>query len=408
MGNGAGEIGGWRDGGNGVPPAPKFLPCSPSPRLRFSPALLLPLIIFCCGPLASAADRIVLRDFTVLRDDVEKVDADGIVLAEGRLVTWGEVESIEVDDDQQQAQADKLLKQIGEPLFRLRTRLETGDDEGLLEPAEALYPSFRERRSLAALIVLQSLVWGRIAHGQREAAVTPWLLEFETLRSRAARLSDLPGTRKPRLDAASALLVELPPVWFDAAAAKAALPDAEKALASITEPIPPGAKLYIASLALAAGDLAKAEGFLDEDIDSNNLASGLRQVLLAQRDVQQSKAAEAIDRLKQVIAGLEAEGEENDIRRLYLHPLALYWLGRAQLASEQADIQQAGLLTLLRIPALEGNVSPELAAAALHDVAQHYAKDTSLARRLQNEILQQFPSSWHARQLRATADGAKR
>jgi len=325
----------------------------------------------------------------------------------GKLVTWGEVESFQLEDEVVQPQAELIHKKVGDSLYRLRVRLETGDDEGLLAPAEELYPVFRERRSISALIVLQSLAWGRIAHGQREAAVEPWLLEFEVLRSRAAKLSDLPGSRKPHIDAASALLAELEPVWFDVAAAKVALPNAEQALKKMADPVPPGAKLYVASLALAAGDLAKSKAYLEEEIDSKNVASTLKQVLLAESELQQRNAG-AADRLQKVVTELEQAGEGNEVRQRFLHPLALYWLGRAQLASDKPAAQQTGLLALLRIPALEGSQSPELSAAALHEVASFYAKDAALPARLQREIVQQFPSSWHARQLRATPAAASR
>jgi hypothetical protein len=362
--------------------------------------------------VAHAADRILLRDLSVLRGDVMSFDPDGLVLSEerpggGKLVAWDEVETLSLADKKRQAQADQLLKEIGLPLYRLRVRLETGDDEGLLKPAEDLYPVFRDRKSSSALIVLQSLVWGRIAHGQREAAVEPWLLEFELLRSRAAKLSDIPGARKPRIDAASALLAELEPVWFDASAAKAALPAAEKPLQSMAEPVPPGATLYLASLAIAAGDKDKTKKHLLPEIGPNSLASPLKQILLAQSELP-SNAAAAMDRLQKTVGELEQPGEDSEARRVFLHPLALYWLGRAQLAADKPAVQQAGLLTLLRIPALEGHQSPMLSAAALHEVAQFYAKDAALAARLRREILQQFPSSWHAQKLRATPAAASR
>jgi hypothetical protein len=392
---------------------------SSAPALRRSGARLLA----CSGSLiaaiialtgsAHAADRIILRDLTIIRSSVASLDPDGVVLSSertsgGKLVTWDEVESLHVADEKQQAEAERLLSEIGLPLYRLRVRLETGDDEGLLEPAEALFPIFRERRSPTALIVLQALVWGRIAHGQRASAVDPWLLEFEVLRSRAARLSDIPGARKPKIDAASALLAELEPVWFDAAAAKAALTAAEKSLRSMTEPIPPGATLYVASLALAAGDLARTKTYLQQDVDPGSLASTLRHILQAQLDLQSKNAPAAMDRLQKVVLELEQPGESHETARWHLHPLALYWLGRAQLAIDKPATQQAGLLTLLRIPALEGNQSPELSAAALHEVAQHYAKDAALSGRLRREIQQQFPSSWHARQLSPTPAGPSR
>lgn len=401
MGSGAGEQASRRAGAHLqrlLPPA-RLLACSSA-------------LFFLFGAATEATDRIVLRDLTTIRSDVASFDVDGLVLTAdrpsgGKLVTWDEMESLQLADEKQQAGADKLLEEIGLPLYRLRVRLETGDDEGLLEPAEKLYPIFRERRSVSALIVLQSLVWGRIAHGRREAAVEPWLLEFEVLRSRAAKLSDIPGARKPRIDAPSALLAELEPVWFDAEAAKAVLPAAEKALQRMSEPLPPGASLYLASLALAGGNTAKAKTYVQAEIDPNNLATPLKQILLAQSELKSNPAA-AADRLQRVVADLEQMGESNETRRLFLHPLSLYWLGRAQLASDKPAVQQAGLLTLLRIPALEGNQSAELSAAALSEVAQFYIKDTALAARLRREILQQFPSSWHARQLRAPPAAASR
>jgi hypothetical protein len=355
--------------------------------------------------LAHAADRVALRDQTLIRSEVASCDADGLLLSEARPggakhVGWDEVESLTLDDEKLNAKAQKLVTDLGTPLFQIRTRLETGDDENLLKPAEAIFPTFRERRSVASLMVLQALVWGRLANGQREAAVEPWLLEFEVLRSRSAKLTELPGTRRPLLDAPSALLAELEPVWFDPAAAKSVLSAAEKALQTMADPIPPGARLYVASLALAAGDLVKADKLMKEDVDSSNLASPLRQILLGQRDVQDSKPTAAMDRLQGVVRELEKDEPANDTRRKFLHPLALYWLGRAQLGSDSAETKQAGLLTLMRIPALEGRLSPDLSAAALHEAAQFYAKDAALSARLRSEILRQFPSSWHARQLR--------
>ena len=362
------------------------------------------LVALCCVGDAAAADRLVLRDFSVIRSDVVSFDVDGLVLATERrggskLVTWDEIESLHVGDEAKQAAAEKLLREVGQPLYRLRVRLETGDDAELLEPAEILYPLFRDRRSPSSLIVLQSLLWGRIANGQREAAVEPWLLTFEVLRSRTTKLSELPGLRKPQIDVASALLAELEPIWFDAAAARAALPGARQALESMAKPVPEGAQLYVASLALATGEPKLAEPFLDAKMDGR-LTSQLQQVLLAERELLESKRTSAVDRLQKVVAELERD-ESGETPRFALLPLALYDLGRAQLASDDLSSQHAGLLVLLQIPALQGRKSPELAAAALDKAARFYAQDTSLAARLRTEISHNFPSSWHAQRLRA-------
>ena len=367
--------------------------------------LCIPLLAaMCCGGNAAATDRLVLRDFTVIRSDLVSFDVDGLVLATERrggskLVTWDEIESLHVGDEAKQAAAEKLLREVGQPLYRLRVRLETGDDAGLLEPAEILNPLFVDRRSHSSLIVLQSLVWGRIANGQREDAVEPWLLTFEILRTRTAKLSELPGSRKPQIDVASALLAELQPVWFDAAAARSALPGAEQALESMAKPVPSGARLYVASLALAAGEPKLVEPYLEGEMEGR-LTIQLQQVLLAQRETLESKHVAAQERLQKIVAELEHD-EPGETSRFTLLPLALYHLGRAQLASEDPRSQQTGLLALLRIPALQGRHSPDLAAAALDEVVRFYAKDTSLAARLRTEILHHFPSSWHAQRLRA-------
>jgi hypothetical protein len=203
----------------------------------------------------------------------------------------------------------------------------------------------------------------------------------------------LPGRRKPRVDA-SGLLGELEPVWFDAAAAKAALPAAQAALDATPEPAP-GSRLYVASLALAAGDIEAAEAYLSVDVEAGTSVARLREILLAHRDLAAKRSQAAIDRLKPVAA----DGSSDE--KLPLQPLAWYWLGKAQQASDRPAVQSAGLLTLMRIPALAGEASPELSAAALHEAAQAYAGDASLSSRLKGEIRRQFAGTWHARHLAA-------
>lgn len=340
---------------------------------------------------AASEDVIALRNLEILRSpSVVSFDEDGIVLdaerpSGSKLVTWDEVESLELADKSKQAAAEKLLHEIGEPLFRITIRLTTGDDEGLLEPAEKLYPVFAQRHSPAAYRVFQALMWGRIAAGHREEAVEPWLLAYDTLRMKAAKLSDLPGKRRPLLNAASGLSFELEPVWFDTEAAKLALPKVETVVAQLSSPPPDVAILYAASLALVAGDTDKAREWLDFEAASP-LGKSLRTILQAETEVLGKARGPAVMQLEKDVSKVSKE----------LQPLALYWLGRSQLASEESHLRDAGLLELMRIPAIYGKTSPELAAAALSHAADVYQDDKALADRLKAEIRRGFPGTWHA------------
>src|SRR5439155_11973018 len=85
---------------------------------------------------------------------------------------------------------------------------------------------------------------------------------YELLRSRAATSGNLPGTRRLKTDPATAMSTELAPIWFDAAAAKAALAPIQKAIRDLAQPRPVGAYVYYATLAVAAGEASEVERML--------------------------------------------------------------------------------------------------------------------------------------------------
>src|SRR6201999_3051741 len=90
--------------------------------------------------------------------------------------------------------------------------------------------------------------------GRREAAVEPYLYCVEMLRGKKKEDIVLAGDRRLLFDDETGYSPELPPVWFDAAAAKQALPAVLKAGAAMREPRPEAARIYYASLALVAGE----------------------------------------------------------------------------------------------------------------------------------------------------------
>ena len=76
-------------------------------------------------------------------------------------------------------------------------------------------------------------MWGRLAVGQREAALAPYLQCYDILRRRGKPEIRLPGERRLVFDAQTALTSDITPVWFDAAAAKAEMPKVFQVILSI-------------------------------------------------------------------------------------------------------------------------------------------------------------------------------
>ncbi len=332
----------------------------------------------------------MLRNLDIISDQaVERFDEDGVVLSDGQVVSWDRIEKGRIDEARQ-AQFDQMLADLGSHLYRLRQRLSINDYRGLLPHAEAVYPRYAGRTSDTAYMVCQALMWSRLAQGQREAALQPYLDCLERLRTakQADRPIALPGSRRLQVDLQTGLSPELPPVWFDAAAASQCLGGVASTIASMEKPPPPGTRVYYATLALAAGDRQNAaQALADLDTLPELRAIVEAQMLLA--DGQGQRAAAILARLTQDIPG--------DWK-----PLAYYWLGQSRTPSSEPDERNAGLLDLLRIPALYGQEHPELAAAALATAMQVLAAggDVRGSIAVRRELLDRYGQTWHAAQVR--------
>jgi hypothetical protein len=380
---------------------PSFFSALTSNNVLFSPCSFVSFALFVvsCFPLpdCQAADRILLRDLTILNDvHIVSFDLDGLVLREerktgGKIVTWDEIESWRLESlpPEQQAAAGKILSEVGLPLYQIQHRLKIGDYATLLEPAESVYPQYQARRSRTALHVAQALVWGRLTAHRREEAVEPWLHAYELYRARVIKLNEIPGERRPRIDAATALCWDLEPVWFDAAAAAKALPAVAARLKTMEQPLPEGALLYAASLALAAGEIEQGEKLLARGEWHQAQAQAGKQILELQAAVLRKKTSTALPSLRTALPKLSPEWQ----------PTALYWIGQAEFLAPTAAEREAAWLTWLQIPALHAERSPTLSAAVLDELQTASAKDRALQLRLQREIVQKFPGSVVAEKL---------
>ena len=123
-----------------------------------------------CATDAALADRIILRNFDVINNvKIIGFDEDGVQLDPGGLLTWDQIEAGTLAAEQQAA-FNAMLKELGDPLYRIRQRLSIGDYQGLLSYAEKISVRYKARTGDSAYWVALGLMWGRIADGRRDWA----------------------------------------------------------------------------------------------------------------------------------------------------------------------------------------------------------------------------------------------
>jgi len=354
--------------------------------VTFQNQLLSALVGACLlAETTNAADRLILRNLDILTDrTVTALDEDGLLLDAPRTggsnrITWDEVERGKVALDQ--ARFDALLSEVGPPLYRIRQRLKIGDYVAASDPAESLYPRYGQRKSQTAYLVCQATMWSRIANGKRETAVEPYLRCYELLRVRAASSSALPGTRRLQTDPATAISPELAPIWFEPAAAKAALAPVENVIRDLSQPRPVGAYVYYATLAASAGEAAEVERMLPLLADTTS-GDTWQTIVRAQQELGSGSRGPAIAQMR----------SQRDALPTLCRPTGLLILGIADAQSMEEDICRDGLLALLSLPAIYGSEQPELAAGGLYHAAAALdkLKDVNGAAAVRRELASRY------------------
>ena len=352
---------------------------------------IVTLAVVTCTHLSHAADRIVLRDLTIISDaKVAAMTLDGVQLGDGKVIGWDEIETGRLDGGRQEL-FDKYLENVGVHLFRIRQRLENGDYRSLSPSAEAIAKYYRGRSSATAYMVMQAQMWGRMAQSKHAGAVAPYLHCFEYLRDKENTTSSLPGKRRLKFDPVTGMCDELPPIWFDAAAAKEALPEVASAINSMQKPRPDASRIYYASLALAAGDESSGAGALAGVAENNARSAQLKLILEAQREISTNAPGEKTDQLAAMFVELAQANR----------PLARYWLGMGKIRGDKVQARREGVLDLLHLPALHAEQTPELAAAALFEAMQTLEElgDLRGSIALRGELLSKYGQTYHAGQL---------
>ncbi len=367
-------------------------------RGRFAAGATFALFYFqvCIGASPAVADEIVLRDLTIITGKtVSHFDPDGVRFEDGSVITWDRIEQGTIAAEKQ-AGFDRRLNELGARLYSIRRRLRSEDYQDLLPHSRDLYPLYRDRRSSTSYMVMQATMWAHLARGQREQALAPYLRCLEISRSSAASaVDDLPGDRRLQFDRQTGLTPELMPIWFDATAAKQQLDRVFKAIQAMRRPRPQGVLIYYVTLALAAGELEKADQVLAAVTADSGPVAELKAIVTAQRaiaggdDVPESKLASRLDQL-------------SDLTR----PLACYWAGIAQLSPDRERVdRQRGLLLLLQVPALYGEQQPDVSAAALYRVASELETldDARGSAAVRADLLERFGKTHFATLVRSAA-----
>ncbi|PHS11265.1 MAG: hypothetical protein COA78_10165 [Blastopirellula sp.] len=355
-------------------------------------AALFSFLILLSFSNTAKADRIILRNLKILNGvTVTAFDEDGVKIAGQGIVTWDEIERGTVAADKQ-AGFDRLKLELGTPLYRIRQRLTVGDYSGLVEEAEKLLPRYRSRSSQSAYMVVQALMWGRLADNRREEAVEAYLLCFDQLRNNKSYYEKLPGPRKLNYDATSGFTSEIVPVFFDKEAAKKILPKIRTTAQSMKAPIPQAALIYYVTIALAAEDVAAADNLLANVKDTPAITGQWKTLCEAQKHV----LAKEYELAEIILAGQVYSMHQ------FNRPAAHYWLGTARILGSDPNKVERGALDLLIIPATQGDKSSELSAAALHRAMQAYQrlKQPGNLASVRKELLSKFSGTFHATQLK--------
>ncbi|MEO1972481.1 MAG: hypothetical protein ABGX07_13050 [Pirellulaceae bacterium] len=343
--------------------------------LRSCPFLGLTWVLIFTTLSSQAADRIILRDLTILsKRTVVSFNVDGVVLDDGKVLAWDRIKQATVSKDQELF--DKQLTELGLPLLRIRQRLRTEDYRGAQEPGEKLLPRYLGRQSESAFTVMLAATWGRIASGRNEEALVPYLYCLEWLRERGEDAVPWPGPRRLAADLDTGICQDIPPLWTNKPVAKKVLADVGRAVGAMRRPWPPGVRIYYASLARAA-DAEESVNMALRDFPNTPSWQLYRAIAMSPTTD------------PGMVARLKAGSRQGEILP---RSLALYWLGRTELENGSEVEQDVAMVRLMRVAALFGNDQPVVAAESLMLVMGHLQEtgDAAGAVSIRREILERY------------------
>ncbi|MEM7457267.1 MAG: hypothetical protein AAF456_23190 [Planctomycetota bacterium] len=365
-------------------------------RMKIQPVFVIcvaSVLSMAIGNSANAQNRttIVLRDLSVLSDSgIESFNDNRVLLTDGTSLTWDAILRADVPDESR-AEFDRRISQIGLPMFRIKSRLESGDWWSIASIAEPMYSLVKPGGDSAGFqfdaetryLISLAAMYGRIQSGNREAAVEPFLLAA----SLQPQIGDdiVPEYAFTQREINSLISSKLLPVWFDQENAGLAVDDLSEHIGPGGFPAIGGVLVYRASLATAAGRL----NVVREDIEQLR-QQGSHPDWVKVLEARLLFSQDRIDEGLQLLRGKDTFDPACRAVALYLegmHP------------SPTASSSDASLVSLLTIPAIFGETFEEISSAALYGAAERSGKEGNVNERriLTNELLRRYPNTYHGR-----------
>ncbi len=359
--------------------------------MRFLVPVLL--ILMCTVAVTSNGQELILRNFErVDPSRIRALDENGIRLDDGRLVWLDDI--IRASIGPRQSELDPLLKEIGNPVFRIRSRLESRDWVGAMRVASrfAAHPSVANNARYRFLVNL-ALMRGNLIQGNRERAIEPFLNAALIQRQiQDAEVLTWSSVALPVRDCQLLCSSEFMPIWFNRERASEQFMVLEQKVSEQRLPHAGGVLVYLASLSLAAGNGENAQRFLAE-LKKDVALDDWQQVLSAEYELEfgnpnlgQAQLAERINQWEQQ-------------PRL----MARFLQGSSYLAHPGSINGINASLALLTIPATSGGRYPEFEAASLYHAIQiASSQDNSQESEiLRGELLKTYGNTYHGRLLRS-------
>ncbi|MEL6497855.1 MAG: hypothetical protein AAF937_02850 [Planctomycetota bacterium] len=323
-------------------------------RARLASLMVLHGLVAHAG-LAAAQATATLRGRDARVIDIERFDGSAVIgeVAGSRVVlTWDRVRAVDGSGD---AALARLLS-AGDALWRGKTRLDRGDPIAAVAALEQAFDVFSAEPGHTARVSSDALLAARLALGQAERSVVPWL----HLREQSAALLDAPGALRTETDEEWGLVQDLPPIFVPSrSAARIAADVAADGLLGWTEgPNRRLAEVYASALLIAAGESPPP---LDWEPPSEPVGL-VRSIVEARSDDPRRRAVARAD-LRRWLAD-----QERSWVKAWCHAA----IGLSLLNESESE-RLAGIGHLLIVPSVYGDAQPYLAGVCLAEAAQALA-----------------------------------
>jgi hypothetical protein len=319
--------------------------------------LLATLLLLSPRPAGAAEVRLrggAVREGTVVALDDAGVHLE-IVTGDVEVVSWDRVRQVTGPF----AEAADDYASIADTAWRARYRLERGDPQMARPLFETLYRRYRGQTSQTALVVSEGVLRCRLqADVPKRELLEPYL---ETLRLRRSGIEQRAyQDLAPIIDSHTQLLMALPPLLVFGDAAEDAAPAAESMPASTDAVVQAIASLYGCALERASADADAPAPRLPVEHEG---AALLHLLLVAEAGSDAARKS-----ARQELRELSADADEPWLRA-WRHA----GLGVSLIRQSDAESRLEGILELLHVPLLYGELLPALAEAAAGAAASELA-----------------------------------